>query len=77
MNKMPRLPFQKPLKILGFKGCSKLDQQHFIKMGIIPGALLTLIRKAPLGDPIEVCIRDTQVALSKALLEKLELEAVL
>lgn len=68
------LPFKKQLKILGFKACSKIEQQQFMRMGIIPGVLLTLERKAPLGDPIEVCIRNTRIALSKAMLQKLQIE---
>lgn len=70
------LPLKKQLKILGFKACSKIEQQQFLRIGITPGAIITLLRKAPLGDPIEICIRNTQVALPKAMLQKLELAVI-
>ena len=28
-------------------------RQHFLDMGVIPGAKVTLIKYAPMGDPIE------------------------
>ena len=28
-------------------------RQHFLDMGVIPGALITLIKFAPMGDPME------------------------
>ena len=34
-----------------------------LDMGFVPGAEVTVIRKAPLGDPIEYRIKGTAVAL--------------
>ena len=28
-------------------------RQHFLDMGVIPGAKITLVRIAPMGDPLE------------------------
>ena len=28
-------------------------RQHFLDMGVLPGAEITLIKYAPMGDPIE------------------------
>ena len=28
-------------------------RQHFLDMGVIPGARMTLIKLAPMGDPME------------------------
>lgn len=38
-------------------------QRRMLDMGFVPGAAVTVIRKAPLGDPIEYLIKDTAVAL--------------
>ena len=45
-------------------------------MGLTPGAVFELRRKAPLGDPIEISIRNFTLTLRKAEAAILELEAV-
>lgn len=35
------------------------------EMGLIPGACLTLIRRAPLGGPLEISIRGSLLSLRK------------
>ena len=38
-------------------------RQHFLDMGIIPGAEITIVKFAPLGDPVEVRIHGYEVSL--------------
>lgn len=38
-------------------------RQHFLDMGLIPGVKVTLIKFAPLGDPIEVRVHDYTLTL--------------
>lgn len=38
-------------------------RQHFLDMGIIPGASITLVKYAPMGDPIEFRIHDYELTL--------------
>ena len=33
-------------------------RQHFLDMGVIPGAEVTLIKLAPMGDPMELRIHE-------------------
>jgi Fe2+ transport system protein FeoA/Mn-dependent DtxR family transcriptional regulator len=40
-------------------------QRRMLDMGFVPGAEVTVLRKAPLGDPIEYRIKGTAVALRK------------
>ncbi len=40
-------------------------QRRMLDMGFVPGAEVTVIRKAPLGDPIEYRVKETSVALRK------------
>jgi Fe2+ transport system protein FeoA len=35
-------------------------------MGITPGAVITMIKTAPLGDPIEIKVRNYQLSIRKA-----------
>ena len=36
------------------------------EMGFVPGTLLRIVRAAPLGDPVEIEIRDTRVCARRA-----------
>lgn len=58
------------------EGEGKLRRRLF-DMGVTPGAIVTLRKKAPLGDPIEVNIRGYELTLrkSEACLIVLEMEA--
>ena len=38
-------------------------RQHFLDMGIIPGAEITIVKFAPLGDPVEVRIHGYELTL--------------
>ena len=38
-------------------------RQHFLDMGLIPGAVVTLIKLAPMGDPMELRIHDYELTL--------------
>ncbi|MBR6351525.1 MAG: 50S ribosome-binding GTPase, partial [Firmicutes bacterium] len=46
-------------------------RQHFLDMGVIPGAELTLVKFAPLGDPMELRIRGYELTLRLADAEKI------
>ena len=46
-------------------------RQHFLDMGVIPGAELTLVKLAPMGDPMEVRIHGYELTLRLADAEKI------
>lgn len=39
---------------------------RLMEMGIVPGAAIRVVKSAPLGDPIEVCVRNYHLALRRA-----------
>ena len=41
-------------------------RQHFLDMGVIPGAEVTLIKFAPMGDPMELRIHGYELTLRLA-----------
>ncbi|MDQ9749070.1 FeoA family protein, partial [Acinetobacter baumannii] len=45
-------------------------RQHFLDMGVIPGAEVTLIKFAPMGDPMELRIHGYELTLRLADGEK-------
>ncbi|MBR5360928.1 MAG: 50S ribosome-binding GTPase, partial [Lachnospiraceae bacterium] len=46
-------------------------RQHFLDMGVIPGTIATVIRFAPLGDPVELRIRGYELTLRLADADKI------
>ncbi|MBR6173920.1 MAG: ferrous iron transport protein A, partial [Eubacterium sp.] len=48
-------------------------RQHFLDMGVIPGAEVTMIRLAPLGDPMELRIHGYELTLRLADAEKIDI----
>ncbi len=47
-------------------------RQHFLDMGVIPGAEVTLIKLAPLGDPMELRIHGYELTLRLADAERIK-----
>lgn len=39
---------------------------RLMEMGVIPGAFVRVVKSAPLGDPIQVCVRNYHLALRRA-----------
>ena len=48
-------------------------RRHFLDMGLTPGAEVTLRKRAPMGDPIEIEIRGYELTLRLADAEKIEI----
>ena len=49
-------------------------RQHFLDMGLIPDAVIKLVKYAPLGDPMEVMIHGYSLTLRKADAALIEVE---
>ena len=61
------------VKSVGGKGALR---QHFLDMGLIPGTEVTVIKYAPMGDPIELKIHCYELTLRLAEAAEIEVEAV-
>ncbi len=51
-------------------------RRRLFDMGVTPGADVVLVKKAPLGDPLEVTLRGYQLTLRKSEAQCVETEAV-
>ena len=51
-------------------------RQHFLDMGLIPGADVTMVKYAPMGDPVELRIHSYELTLRLADAEKIEITDV-
>ena len=40
-------------------------RRHFLDMGLTPDTVVTLIKKAPMGDPLEIFVRGYELTLRK------------
>ena len=49
-------------------------RQHFLDMGLIPGVDVTMVKYAPMGDPVELQIHGYELTLRLADAEKIEIE---
>lgn len=51
-------------------------RQHFLDMGVIPGAEVTVVKFAPMGDPMELQIHCYELTLRLADAERIEVEPI-
>ncbi len=51
-------------------------RQHFLDMGVIPGAEISFVKPAPMGDPIEFQIHGYELTLRVDDAKKIECEYV-
>ncbi len=51
-------------------------RQHFLDMGVIPGAEVTVVKYAPMGDPVELQIHGYELTLRLSDAEKIEIEEI-
>lgn len=52
------------------------DAVRLMELGLTPGAVFTVLRVAPLGDPQEFEIRGSRVCVRRSEMVGMELEAV-
>ncbi len=55
-------------------GGSGALRQHFLDMGIIPGTDIRVVKYAPMGDPVEICLHGYELTLRLDDADKIEVE---
>lgn len=61
------------IKAVGGEGALR---QHFLDMGMIPGAEVTMIKLAPMGDPMELEVHGYELTLRLAEADQIEIEPI-
>lgn len=51
-------------------------RQHFLDMGMIPGAEVTVIKLAPMGDPMEVQVHGYELTLRLAEAQQIDIQPI-
>lgn len=57
-------------------GASGALRQHFLDMGMIPGAEVTVVKFAPMGDPMELQVHGYELTFRLAEAEQIEVEEI-
>ena len=75
MTTLRDLPIGKTATIVSVGGEGAL-RQHFLDMGLIPSGDVTMVKYAPMGDPVELRIHSYELTLRLADAEKIEIENI-
>lgn len=73
--KISELKIGQSAKVLTVGGEGSL-RQHLLGMGLIPGSILTLQGRAPMGDPLELSLQSYSLTLRSSEADKVDVEPV-
>ena len=62
-------------KVIEVAGQDK-QRQHLLDMGVIPGTEVQAIKRAPMGDPLEIVLRGYKLAIRNSLAEKVFVDKI-
>ena len=63
-------------KVLRLNETNKAIRRHLLDMGVTRGTEVTIKKIAPMGDSIDISLRDYELCICKADLSKIEVEVV-
>ena len=63
-------------KVLKLNETNKVIRRHLLDMGITRDTIVTVKKIAPMGDPIDISLRDYELCICKSDLSKIEVEVV-
>ena len=63
-------------KVLKLNETNKAIRRHLLDMGITRGTLVSVKKVAPMGDPIDIELRDYELCICKNDLSKIEVEVI-
>ena len=72
--KLSHLSQGQKAKITGFSQLSNDVRKKLMVMGLLPNTPVTLIRKAPMGDPLQVEVRGVSLAVRTKIADSIVVE---
>lgn len=63
-------------KIIKLNVQNKEIRRHLLDMGLTRGTKIEIKKKAPMGDPIDVKLRDYELCISKSDLKQIDVEVI-
>ncbi|KLV09162.1 iron transporter FeoA [Photobacterium aquae] len=61
-------------RVTGMSRLAPDTRKKLMVMGVLPNTPISVVRVAPLGDPLQVRVRGVDIALRKTLAENIEVE---
>ena len=61
---LDRMPRDSTALVMSVDG-SGAAALRLMEMGVVPGALVRVVKSAPLGDPIQICLRNYHLAVRR------------
>lgn len=74
--KLDELKVGQKAKVLSLNVENKEIRRHLLDMGITRGVEVKIKKVAPMGDPVDIELRDYQLCIRKADLNKIEVEVI-
>ena len=65
MTVISELAIGSTARVTGFSDRTDPSRRRLLSMGLTPGAIFTVTRRAPLGDPVELTLRGTALCLRR------------
>ena len=63
-------------RIIKLHETDKVIRRHLLDMGVTKDTLVIVKKKAPMGDPINISLRDYELSICKKDLSKIEVEVI-
>ena len=74
--KLSELQVGQKAEVLKLNEENKAIRRHLLDMGITRGVQITIKKVAPMGDPIDISLRDYELCIRKEDLSKIEVEVL-
>lgn len=74
--KLSELEVGQTAKVLKLNETNKAIRRHLLDMGITRGVEIIIKKVAPMGDPIDIALRDYELCIRREDLSKIEVELV-
>ncbi|HXF43272.1 MAG TPA: ferrous iron transport protein A [Pyrinomonadaceae bacterium] len=75
VSTLKEIAFGKAVKVLAINGEGPIVQR-LMEMGILPGVTIKKVKAAPFGDPIEIRLRASSLAIRECEAAKIEVVGV-
>jgi len=62
-------------RVVSYAGSSRAYMRRLLAMGLVPGAEFRVVRRAPLGDPVEIEVLGFLLSLRAGEAADIEIEA--
>ena len=73
---LSELRVRQKAKVLKLNEENKAIRRHLLDMGVTRGVEITIKKVAPMGDPVDIQLRDYELCLRKDDLSKIEVEVI-